>query len=231
MSGQSLRSSDFCHSMAVQINAWDPINILLMNILLESELPWIFYWNQNRLERKIILEVTTDRYFELLMSNQESIVLTLKYKNSDKIHQVISSIMVYVCVCVTQSVTQSCPTLWDPMDHSLPGSVHGKEWVAISFSRGSSQPGIEPLCLVLQADSSPSEPPGKPPSMTVVMPFIFWIINNTWNINSICVQTVFNHVRKIKAACDSILISWEAAHLHKEMRYTQCIQYVTVILK
>ena len=45
------------------------------------------------------------------------------------------------------SVTQSCPTLCDPMDCSLPGSsVHGifqariLEWVAISFSRGSSQP-------------------------------------------------------------------------------------------
>ena len=44
-------------------------------------------------------------------------------------------------------VAQSCPTLCDPMDHSLPGSsVHGifqariLEWVAISFSRGSSQP-------------------------------------------------------------------------------------------
>ena len=44
-------------------------------------------------------------------------------------------------------VTQSCPTLWDPMDCSLPcSSVHGilqarvLEWVAISFSRGSSQP-------------------------------------------------------------------------------------------
>ena len=42
-------------------------------------------------------------------------------------------------------VPQSCPTLWDPMDCSLPGSpVHGilqarvLEWVAISFSRGSS---------------------------------------------------------------------------------------------
>ena len=40
-----------------------------------------------------------------------------------------------------------CPTLCDPMDCSLPGfSVHGTfqtrilEWVAISFSRGSSQP-------------------------------------------------------------------------------------------
>ena len=44
-------------------------------------------------------------------------------------------------------VAQSCPTLCDPMDCSLPGSsVHGifqarvPEWVAISFSRGSSQP-------------------------------------------------------------------------------------------
>ena len=45
-------------------------------------------------------------------------------------------------------VAQSCPTLCDPMDCSLPGpSVHEifqariLEWVAISFSRGSSQPG------------------------------------------------------------------------------------------
>ena len=44
-------------------------------------------------------------------------------------------------------VTQSCPTLCNPMDCSLPGSsIHGifqarvLEWVAISFSRGSSQP-------------------------------------------------------------------------------------------
>ena len=45
-----------------------------------------------------------------------------------------------------KEVTQSCLTLWDPMDGSLPGSeVHGifqariLEWAAISFSRGSSQ--------------------------------------------------------------------------------------------
>ena len=44
-------------------------------------------------------------------------------------------------------VTQSCPTLCDPMDCSPPGSpVHGifqariLEWAAISFSRGPSQP-------------------------------------------------------------------------------------------
>ena len=44
-------------------------------------------------------------------------------------------------------VTQSCPTLCDPMDCSLSGSsVHGifqarvLEWIAISFSRGTSWP-------------------------------------------------------------------------------------------
>ena len=44
-------------------------------------------------------------------------------------------------------VSQLCPTLCDAMDSSLPSSsVHGifqaivLEWIAISFSRGSSQP-------------------------------------------------------------------------------------------
>ena len=59
----------------------------------------------------------------------------------------------FVLFCNTQSegeseseVTQSCLTLCDPMDYSLPGSsLHGilqarvLEWVAISFSRGSCQ--------------------------------------------------------------------------------------------
>ena len=48
---------------------------------------------------------------------------------------------------IESEVSQSCPTLHDPMDCSLPGSpIHGifqarvLEWVAISFSRGSSLP-------------------------------------------------------------------------------------------
>ena len=58
------------------------------------------------------------------------------------------------CVCglasgkkVFVKVTQLCPTLCNPMDYSMPGSsVHGilqvriLEWVAVPFSRGSSQP-------------------------------------------------------------------------------------------
>ena len=48
---------------------------------------------------------------------------------------------------VKVKVAQCCPTLCDPMDCSLPGSsAHGVlqarilDWVAIPFSRGSSQP-------------------------------------------------------------------------------------------
>ena len=46
-----------------------------------------------------------------------------------------------------KKVAQSCPTLCDPMDYSLPGSsIHGifqariLEWIAISFCRRSSRP-------------------------------------------------------------------------------------------
>ena len=64
-----------------------------------------------------------------------------------------SPLYIYTTVSIHSSmnghseVTQSCPTLCDPMECSPPGSsVHGihqtriLEWVAISFSRGSSQP-------------------------------------------------------------------------------------------
>ena len=65
---------------------------------------------------------------------------------------------------VRSEVAQSCPTLCDPMDCNLSGSsVHRifqarvLEWIAISFSRGSSRP----RSLALQADALLSEPPGK----------------------------------------------------------------------
>ena len=80
----------------------------------------------------------------------------------------------YCCLShlhITQSeseVTQSCPTLCDPMDSSLPGfSIHGifqarvLEWVSISFSRGSSQPRDRTQVSCIAADALPPEPPGK----------------------------------------------------------------------
>ena len=50
-------------------------------------------------------------------------------------------------LCMHAESLQSCPTLFDPVGHSLPGfSVHGilqarrLEWVAVLSSRSSSQP-------------------------------------------------------------------------------------------
>ena len=65
-------------------------------------------------------------------------------------------------------IAQSCLTLFDPMECSLPGfSIHGilqariLEWVAIPFPRDPPDPGIEPRSPALQAVSLPSETPGK----------------------------------------------------------------------
>ena len=70
------------------------------------------------------------------------------------------------------SIASVCPTLCDPTDYSPPGSsVHGilqariLEWAAISFSRGSSPPRIEPVSLMspaLVGGLFTIELPGKP---------------------------------------------------------------------
>ena len=71
-----------------------------------------------------------------------------------------------MCVC---SVAQSCLTLCNPMDCSPPGSsVHGilqariVEWVAISYSRGSSQPRERTCISCLAGGFFTIEPAQKP---------------------------------------------------------------------
>ena len=78
------------------------------------------------------------------------------------------SLLVTCFIWVYVLVAQLCLTHCDPMDCSPPGSsVHGilqariLEWVAIPFSRGSSNAGIEHRSPALQMDSLLSEPPGK----------------------------------------------------------------------
>ena len=61
-------------------------------------------------------------------------------------------------------VTQSCLTLCDPMDYTVHGILQARilEWVAVPFSRVSSQPRDETQSPILQADYLPAEPPGMP---------------------------------------------------------------------
>ena len=71
----------------------------------------------------------------------------------------------YKAGCMCAGSLQSCLTLCSPMDGSPPGSsVHGisqartLEWAAISSSRGTPDPGMQPASLCLphwQADSLP----------------------------------------------------------------------------
>ena len=61
-------------------------------------------------------------------------------------------------------VTQSCPTLCNPMDRSPPGSsVHGDSPVKnTGVGCRALLQRIKPRSPALQADSLLSEPPGKP---------------------------------------------------------------------
>ena len=56
-------------------------------------------------------------------------------------------------------VTQLYTTLCNPIDYTVHGILQARilEWLAIPFSRVSSQPGIKPKSPGLQADSLPAE--------------------------------------------------------------------------
>ena len=84
---------------------------------------------------------------------------------------IIVTCIVETCGDLCAKLLQLCLALCDPMHCTLPGSsvpVHGilqagiLEWMAVLFSRGSSQPSDEPRSPALQADTLPSEPLGKP---------------------------------------------------------------------
>ena len=61
-------------------------------------------------------------------------------------------------------VDQLCLILCDPMDCTIHGIFQARilEWVAIPFSRGSSQPRDRTQVSRIAGDSSPAEQPGKP---------------------------------------------------------------------
>ena len=70
--------------------------------------------------------------------------------------------------CSDSEVAQSCPTLCNPVNYSLPGSSMGfsrqEYWSGLLFPSPEDlpDPGIEPRSPALWADALPSEPPGKP---------------------------------------------------------------------
>ena len=86
-----------------------------------------------------------------------------------KFFKFVNSVVVCCCCYI-----QSCLTLWDPIDYSPPGcSVHWisqariLEWVAISFSRGSSRPRDRAHISCLAGRSFTTEPQSKGIDLTL----------------------------------------------------------------
>ena len=88
-----------------------------------------------------------------------------------------------------REVTQSCPTLSDPMDYSLPGSsVHGifqarvLEWVAIAFSHQDSMsmlfPGQEYWSGLPFPSARNIPDPGKEPTSPAWEAFPAWLVDS-----------------------------------------------------
>ena len=81
-------------------------------------------------------------------------------------------------LCMHAKLLQSCSTLCDPVEHSLPGSsLHGTiqarilEWVAMPSSRGSSWPRDQPRDSCGSCISGrffTIKPPGKPKEHTAM---------------------------------------------------------------
>ena len=64
-------------------------------------------------------------------------------------------------------VTQSCPTLCNPMDYTVRGILQARilEWVAFPSTGNLTNPRIEPRSPALQAESLPIELSGKPQNL------------------------------------------------------------------
>ena len=106
-------------------------------------------------------------------------------------------------------IAQSYPTLSDPVDCSPTGSSFHRifwarilEWVGISFSRGLSQPGIEPWSPALQEDSLLFEP--KSP---ISLLGIFWREKKNMCPQKNTYRLIFTAILFIIAKLEAIQIS------------------------
>ena len=138
-----------------------------------------------------ILSCISNSYFWLLVYLIISVSILLIFPKLNEWSWLSRRQISYMMKNMLELFTQSCSILCDHMDCSPPGSsVHGilqvrmLEWVAPSFFPGDlSDPGIEPRCPALQADSLLSKPPGKPKKYTKVFKNLMLHFDNSYNFN------------------------------------------------
>ena len=110
-------------------------------------------------------------------------------------------------------VAQLYLTACDPVDYTVDGTLQARilEWAHLPFSRGifPTQSEIEPRSPALQADSFPSEPPGKP--------LVKAKNQSSMMTTSQIIQVLFSHLKRIGvcvgggggvAVGDDILKEW-----------------------
>ena len=117
-------------------------------------------WEPHTLKYEVI-----NRWLDTKLKKCMSNIFRFLYE-VEGIHVIRQFLCASMCEC---SVTKSCLTLCYPMGCSTPGSfVPGisqariLEWIAISFSRGSSWAGFKPVSLAWQVDSLPLSHLGSP---------------------------------------------------------------------
>ena len=117
---------------------------------------------------------------------------------------IIASHNVWVLKKYKPLVAQLCLTLCDPMDYSPPGSSsmgfsRQEYWSGLLFPSSGDlpNPGIEARSPTLQADTLPSEPPGKPMDLSVPsVLFLFLLLRPYASILVNCF-----HDTAVKSAC------------------------------
>ena len=114
----------------------------------------------------------------------------------------VTQLLLTMCVCVRAQSLLSCPNLCDPMNcglpsSSVPGTLQARilEWVAISSSRGSSRPRDRSWVSCIAGRFFTAESPGKP-SFTVLQLRKAWDFIVITASCFLCVYTNFDSFRR-----------------------------------
>ena len=145
------------------------------------------------------------RFFKYMttstLSQQIDLALAFKKQKQKQMKQSnIKSLQLFVPVCVC---AQSCPTLYDPMNCSLPeSSLHGifqvriLEQVAVSSSRASPDPGIELASLALAGRFLAIVPPSVINMHVFIVPLFQYPHGVTdLPLNLLCIQYIYCNIR------------------------------------